>query len=217
MRLGDGAGAADHGGDAGALEQAGFGAEGHQRRARLAGQALRQLHRRARRRGPGRPAPRQRVSKRKPVSGVHRLHRRLQRARLVEHALLHRLGVACPAGCGTRSGSAQSSGTTLSAMPPCDDADAGRRVGHVEAVVALGPIAASRLAMRGDVRHHARRGLDRVDRLRRQRRMRRPALDAAAPAVHALVRDRRHHARRFADDAQAWRELRLAAGRRSDA
>ncbi len=47
----------------------------------------------------------------------------------------------------------------------------------------------------------ARADLDRVDRLVRQRRMRRVALDAAAPAMHALVRQRRHHPGRLADDA----------------
>ncbi len=40
--------------------------------------------------------------------------------------------------------------------------------------------------------------------------MRRLALDAAAPAVDALVRDRRHHAGRLADDAQARREAGIA-------
>ena len=40
--------------------------------------------------------------------------------------------------------------------------------------------------------------------------MRRLALDAAAPAVHALVRERRHHAGGLADDAEARRDAGLA-------
>jgi hypothetical protein len=42
--------------------------------------------------------------------------------------------------------------------------------------------------------------------LGRLRRMRGMALDAAAPAVHALVRQRRHHAGGLADDAVRGRQ-----------
>ena len=92
---------------------------------------------------------------------------------------------------------------------PLDDAYRRGGVGHVEAgqTRSLGP---QLVADIGDVRHQPRRRLHRIHRLRRERRVRRLAAHAAAPAVHALVRDRRHHGRGFADDAQPRRQPTVA-------
>ena len=94
-------------------------------------------------------------------------------------------------------------------MPPWNWPDAGRGERHVESLVAR-LVALETLGHVAQLADHARRHLDRVDRVRRQRGMRLLAAHAAAVAVHALVRDGRHHAGRLADDAGQRPDPRVA-------
>ena len=138
----------------------------------------------------------------------HGLHRRFQPRRVAGDGALHRFGV------GARQVAelvveAAVFGHHVVGDAAVHDTHRGGGVGHVEALL-VRPVVAPAVGHVGDLRHQASAGLDRIHRLRRERRVRRLALDAAAPAVHALVRDGRHHARRLADDAQARRDAGVA-------
>jgi hypothetical protein len=89
-------------------------------------------------------------------------------------------------------------------------ADAGGGEGHVEALVArLLALEASSAMSRTLPTTRAAISIALTD-LRRERRMRLLAAHAAAVAVHALVRDGRHHAGGLADDAGQRLDARVA-------
>jgi hypothetical protein len=203
VRLGDAAGAAHHGGNARALENARFGAEGDQRGLPGAGQALRQAgHVVAGRAQEGRHL----ANRFKAEARVRRdfLHRGLHAFRVGPYFLLHgqRVGAGQVAEFIAELGVARHHvvGDAAVELP-----DAGGAEGHVETLVArlVGLKALGHVAQLAD---HARRHLDGIDRLRRERGVRLLAAHAAFVAVDALVRGGRHHAGGLADDAGQRRD-----------
>lgn len=198
VRLIDAAGAAHHGRDAGVLEDAGLGAEGDQRGARLVSQALGKARDRIVGRG---QEARDLADGLEAEAGVGRdlLHAGLDAARVAAELLLHllRIGGGQVAEFVAELGVARHHVVGDAAV---ELAHAGGAEGHVEAGVARF-VAFEALGHVAQLADHPRRHLDRIDRLRRERGMRLLAAHAAAVAVDALVRDGRHHQGRLADDA----------------
>ena len=207
VRLGDVARAADDGRRAGALEQARLGAERDQRRRVGGGEALREQHGRIVGAGEERRHLADRLEADAGV-GVDGAHRRLERLGIGADLALHRRHVAAGQ-VPELVVEAAVGGDDVVGDAAFDDADRAGAVGHVEALVARLLVAPARRHV-GELGDDARADLDRVDRLRRQRRMRGVAAHAAAPAVDALVGERRDHAGRLADDAGERRDAGVA-------